>query len=281
MALRLILNADDFGLTPGVNRAIAELHVRGVLTSATLMATGTAFQDAVRIAQANPNLGVGCHVVLTDGIPVSPPASIRTLLGTDGVSFRPSLLHFIRDLLLGRISEDEIKLEARAQMEKLQSAGVRVTHVDTHKHTHIFPSVARALTQAMKTCAVSAIRNPFEPEGTPSHAGLKRRLEIRALNSFQPTYTRAAGGVKTTDGTFGISATGNLHRRTLAELLQTLPRAGTFELLCHPGYNDADLDAVTTRLRNHRQVEMEALLLEIPKILALPNRPQLIHYGDI
>lgn len=281
MAPRLILNADDFGLTPGINQAIAELHANGVLTSATLMATGAAFDDAVRISLANPTLGVGCHVVLTDGVPVSPPSSIRSLLGPDGRSFRPSLIEFIRALLLGRIAEAEIEKEAIAQIEKLQQAGVRVTHVDTHKHTHIFPTVARALTRAMKACSVSAIRNPFEPTGTPSHAGVKRRLEIGILNSFQPAYIEAARGVKTTDGTFGISASGNLHRETLAELLHNLPTEGTFELLCHPGYNDADLDAVTTRLRHHRQVEMEALLVEIPKILAIPNPPQLIHYGDI
>ena len=84
MAPRLIINADDFGLTRGVNRAIAELHQAKALTSATLMATGAAFEDAVAIAHANPTLGVGCHIVLTDGTPVSPPKSIPTLIGSDG-----------------------------------------------------------------------------------------------------------------------------------------------------------------------------------------------------
>src|SRR3984957_10042306 len=108
MAPRLILNADDFGLTPGVNRAIAELHQAGALTSATLMATGPAFDDAVAIAHAHPSLGVGLHIVLTDGLPVSRPASISTLLGPDGRRFRPSLLDFLQALLRGKISETEI-----------------------------------------------------------------------------------------------------------------------------------------------------------------------------
>src|ERR1700729_307855 len=73
VSVRLILNADDFGLTAGINRAIGELHAAGALTSATLMANGPAFDDAVRVASAHPTLGVGCHVVLTDGAPVSPP----------------------------------------------------------------------------------------------------------------------------------------------------------------------------------------------------------------
>jgi predicted glycoside hydrolase/deacetylase ChbG (UPF0249 family) len=281
MAPRLILNADDFGLTPGINRAIAELHAAGCLTSATLMANGPAFDDAVAHALANPSLGIGCHVVLTDGIPVSPADTIPTLLGPDRRTFRPSLPNFIRDVLLGRISEAEIEREATAQIARIQATGIRVTHVDTHKHTHIFPPVARAIIRAMKATSVPAIRNPFEPAGTPSHARPKRRLEISLLHSFQPAYTRAAEDTLTTDGTFGISATGNLNQQTLSEILHTLPNQGTFELLCHPGYNDSGLDAVTTRLRHHRQVEMRALLDQIPEIFSRPNPPQLIHYGDI
>src|SRR5712675_1765891 len=130
MPPRLIINADDFGLTP----AIAELHQAHALTSATLMATGAAFDDAVAIAHANPTLGVGCHIVLTDGTPVSPPKSIPTLIGSDGKNFRPSLVDFIQALLRGAIREDDLEREAVAQVQKLQCAGIRVTHLDTHKH---------------------------------------------------------------------------------------------------------------------------------------------------
>src|SRR3984957_30431 len=124
MAARLIINADDFGLTKGINRAIAELHQAKALTSTTLMATGPAFDDAVAIAHANPSLGVGCHIVLTDGIPVSHPQSIPTLLGADGKTFRPSLIDFVQALLRGAIREDDIAREAGAQIEKLQRAGI-------------------------------------------------------------------------------------------------------------------------------------------------------------
>src|ERR1700761_9770136 len=105
MPARLIINADDFGLTQGINRAIAELHQANALTSATLMATGAAFDDAVAFAHANPPLGVGCHVTLTDGAPVSPPQSIPTLVGPDGINFRPSLGAFVQAGLRGSISE--------------------------------------------------------------------------------------------------------------------------------------------------------------------------------
>src|SRR5258708_34688820 len=101
MPPQLIINADDFGLTPGINRAIAELHQAKALTSATLMATGAAFDDAVAVAHANPALGVGCHILLTDGTPVFPPKRIPTLLAPHRKTFRPSLVDFIQALLRG------------------------------------------------------------------------------------------------------------------------------------------------------------------------------------
>src|SRR6185437_5827911 len=137
MQVRLIINADDFGLTPGVNRAIAELHDAGAVTSATLMATGPAFDDAVAIALARPTLGIGCHIVLVDGTPVSDPATIPTLLGPDRRKFRNSLGDFALGVLRGAIRQDHIQREALAQIQKLQRAGLRLTHADTHKHTHL------------------------------------------------------------------------------------------------------------------------------------------------
>jgi predicted glycoside hydrolase/deacetylase ChbG (UPF0249 family) len=163
MPARLILNADDFGLTRGINRAIAELAAAGALTSATLMASGPAFEDAVAIAHAHPSLGIGCHIVLVDGAPISPPESVPSLLGPGRRNLRPTLRNFLPALFTGRIRAEEIEREAVAQIRKLQSAGIAVTHIDTHKHTHLFPAVARPLLRAAEQCGVRAIRNPFEP----------------------------------------------------------------------------------------------------------------------
>jgi predicted glycoside hydrolase/deacetylase ChbG (UPF0249 family) len=283
MAARLILNADDFGLTRGINRAVAELYAAGALTSATLMANGPAFNDAVAIAKANPGLGVGCHIVLTDGTPVSPPQAVPTLLGKDGQNFRSSLIDFIRDLWLGRIDPAEIEIEALAQVQKLQRAGIDVTHLDTHKHTHVFPPVARELHRIVRYTSVATMRNPFEPHFARqvSHATISRRAQIFALDRFQSRFIKIADKEVFTDGTIGISATGNLNVKVLRDTLAALPESGTFELLCHPGYNDADLDIVTTRLRQHRQIEYNALMSEIPKLLSQPNGPELIHYGNL
>jgi len=287
MASRLIINADDFGLTQGINHAIQELHRSGVLTSTTLMATGPAFDDAVAMAHSNPALGVGCHLVFTDGTPVSSPEHIPTLIGPDRKNFRPSLVSFIRALLLGQIREEDIVREAYAQITRLKQANIQITHVDTHKHTHLFPAIARPLLSVLQSASVHSIRNPFEPLFTQqlAHAGLKRRLQIKALSHLQRHFERYPQihnrQVTTTNGTVGVSATGNLNTTTLTQILDALPDQGTYELVCHPGYNDRDLDRVTTRLRQHREIEMQALLEAIPRRLTQPNAPALIHYGSL
>ncbi|MEO6909755.1 MAG: ChbG/HpnK family deacetylase [Edaphobacter sp.] len=287
MASRLIINADDFGLTPGINRAIEELHQVKALTSATLMATGPAFDGAVAIAHANPSLGIGCHIVLTDGTPASPPEHIPTLLGPDGKTFRPSLLDFVQALLRGAIHEDEIEREALAQIEKLQNAGIEITHLDTHKHTHLFPAVARPLLRVAHRCSIPAIRNPFEPAWSSRLApnALRRRIQFHILSvlgkkSFLALPQLTHGHVLTTNGTIGVSATGELNAESLHTILHAVPE-GTWELVCHPGYNDGALDAITTRLRATRDIEREALLQEIPLAIRTLPALELIHYGQM
>ncbi|SFS17617.1 YdjC-like protein [Granulicella pectinivorans] len=288
MPARLIINADDFGLTPGINRAVCELHHAGAITSTTLMATGPAFEEAVQIALANPTLGVGCHIVLTDGVPVSHPYDIPTLLGADGKTFRPSLMDFAQAVLRGTVRENDILREASAQIQKLQRAGIDITHLDTHKHAHIFPAVSRPLLHIAERCGIGAIRNPFEPgwslalnQGTRA-----RRLVLKALcHYFGPRFLdemrRTQQEVGTTDGTISISATGDLTIHTLAQTLTSIPDHGTWELVVHPGYNDAALDAVTTRLRHHRDVEREALMHQVPALRMHPHSPEFIHYGSV
>jgi predicted glycoside hydrolase/deacetylase ChbG (UPF0249 family) len=289
MAARLILNADDFGLTRGINRAIAELHAAGALTSATLMATGRAFDDAIALSKTHPTLGVGCHIVLTDGSPVSPPHTIPTLLGADGRNFRTSLTDFLIAVLRGKISEAEIELETLAQIQKIQRSGIQVTHLDTHKHTHILPGVARPLLNAAQRCGVPAVRNPFERPWSLrlGSSSLTRSLQVSIIRHLRPRFFALPqirdGLIRTTDGTIGISATGNLNTDTLHAILHALPE-GLCEIVCHPGYNDTDLDAITTRLRDTREIERRALLTAFAKDSSTPLQPspfQLINYRDL
>lgn len=282
---RLIVNADDFGLTDGINRAVAALHGMGALTSATLMASSRRFPEAVALAQRHPALSVGCHVVLVDGPPVAPASAVPSLLAsrTDGAGFRPTLGAFVRDLYLRRIDPAEIEREAVAQIEKLQQAGIQVTHVDTHKHTHMFPPVLDAVARAAVRCGVQAIRNPFEPAwsaaATPN-AGPMRKFQVRLLRRFGANFHSVVKerGLATTDGCVGVLATGNLDRAALDSLLERLPD-GTWELVCHPAYMDDELRATRTRLQESRPTELDALHA-LPELLAKRN-VEAVHFGQL
>jgi hopanoid biosynthesis associated protein HpnK len=277
---RLIVNADDFGLTSGVNRAIVELHGAGAITSTTLMARAAATDEAIAIAGSIPSLRVGCHVILADGEPVLPAHEIPTLIDSKTGRFQSSLSAFLMRLFTGRVRAAEIEAEARAQIESLQSRGLQLTHVDTHKHTHMFPAVLRPVLRAARACSIHAVRNPFEPAWAvraTRRSGLTRAAEVTLLRWLEPVCRRiiAEEGFSTTDGTIAIVGTGALDVPTLRALLHQLP-AGTWELVTHPGYNDADLQRVRTRLRASRQIELAALstLKEFPSI-------ERINFGDL
>jgi chitin disaccharide deacetylase len=282
---QLILNADDFGLTTGINQSIMELHHAGALTSATLMATASHFPAAAAESLANGRaLGVGCHVVLVDGTPALPPHEIPGLAPASG-HFRPSLGAFVTDLLRGAIPEAEIELEATAQIHRLQSAGVHLTHLDTHKHTHMFPAVLRPLLRAARHCGIHAIRNPFEPEwatAATAHAPWTRKLQVRLLRRLRPQFMEniRQAGLATTDGAVGVLATGTLDASTLTQLLDRMPE-GTWELVCHPGYYDQGLDAVATRLKESRATEHSALLEVVPAFRQKHRQTGLIHFGNL
>lgn len=269
MTTRLIVNADDFGLTHGVNRAIVELHEAGVLTSATLMARAAATDEAVELARANPSLGVGCHVVLVDGEPVlSGMRAISNIADPVNGRFEPTLGSFLATLYRtpGQKFDYQIEIEARAQIESLQSRGVALTHVDTHKHTHMFARVLRPVLRAARSYGIRAVRNPFEPAwsiaATPS-APMTRRVQVRLLRMLEKRFRRivAEEGFVTTEGAVGVLATGTLDAGTVAALVRAFPaNGGTYELVTHPGYNDGDLGKVHTRLLESRDTERAALL---------------------
>jgi chitin disaccharide deacetylase len=286
---RLIVNADDFGLTTGVNRGIAEAHTRGIVTSATLMANGPAFDDAVRLANSLPPLSVGCHVVLIDGEPVLDAKRLRSITSTDSRRFRDGLPSFALRALTGRMDSGEIEAEATAQIRKLQSAGLSVTHLDTHKHTHLFPAVLRPLLRAARACGVRAIRNPFGPRKPLTPNALLSRpnlwtryAEVRLLRGLAARfYDVATGeGLLTPDGTFGIVVTGALDEKLFRAIAAIIPE-GTWEFVCHPGYNDDDLKSVKTRLRASREVELHLLTMPEARELLLQQGVELISYREL
>jgi chitin disaccharide deacetylase len=269
---RLIINADDFGLAPGVNRAIVELQQAGALSSTTLMATAPFFSPAVYMAFAQPKLAVGCHVVLVDGSPCLHPQDVPSLLDPlDPSRFRNSVGSFFADVLRGRIREQEIEAEVVAQIRRIQSGGLTVSHIDSHKHVHALPRVLAPLLRAARQCGVHCVRNPFEPwwslQATRSAGGLRRTM-VHAMRTQRRGFTRLTSkhGMMSADGSIGLLATGILDESVLRSLVSAMPE-GTWELVCHPGYRDVFLNQTRTRLRAERETERSALLGVIPEAL--------------
>jgi len=271
---KLIVNADDFGLTAGVNRAIMEAHNGGVVSSTTLMANGAAFADAVTAARSAPNLSVGCHVVLVDGTPVSPADAADTLVAIRSAEpdkFYSRLSAFAARAMLGGFDRDQLVAEVTAQIRKIQATGLQVTHLDTHKHAHIFPEILVALLRAARICGVRAIRNPIVPvKALPARLFKgkrelwKRYGQVRMLHTFSRQFLQRTkrAGLLTPDGVIGVIETGSVENAGYSSLLRqtlaSLPE-GTWELVCHPGYNDADLRAIRTRLLDSREEERRLL----------------------
>jgi hopanoid biosynthesis associated protein HpnK len=283
---RLIINADDFGLTSGVNLAIAKSGWCGAITSTTIMANGPAFSEAVSLAKTTPQLKTGCHIVLIDGKAVA--SSLPSLTDRRG-QFRTSLMDFAGAAVSKRLAAKEVQREAEAQIRKIQSAGVALTHVDSHKHTHIFPQVLRPVLRAARACGIRAVRNPFEParswpreEVARAPALWLRAAGVITFQLFAADFRRTIReeGMRSTDGTVGIAVTGKLDQKMLLAILGALPE-GTWELVCHPGYADADLQAAGTRLVESRQVELEALTSEATKKAIGELGIELISYAEV
>lgn len=281
------MNADDFGLTRGVNRAIFEAHARGIVTSTTLMANSVAFEEAVQLAKSDDGWSVGCHVVLLDGQPLCESPRVSSLVqGKNDRVFRDGIAGFAARALTARIDSEQVEAETTAQIRKLQLHGVKVSHLDSHKHTHMFPAALEGILSAARTCGITAIRNPFEVVAA-NFARAQRRLwkryaQVKTLRGLAGGFRRAVtkAGLRTPDGTLGIVATGHLNGDLFQRIADNMPE-GTWEFVCHPGYVDSDLDGIRTRLRAQRAEELKVLTSPEAKTALERRGIELISYNQL
>ncbi|MCZ2157351.1 MAG: ChbG/HpnK family deacetylase [Bryobacterales bacterium] len=246
----LIVNADDFGFTADVNDGIAHAHRNGILTATTLMANGAAFDHAVQLARELPSLDIGCHFVLVgDGHSLVPP--YRKLPG--------SVAKLAAAVFLGRL---DVEAELDAQLQRIVSAGIRPLHIDTHKHTHLLPPVLNAIVRVAHRYGVRFIRRPFDlplGSGMPQIPFMKRQTAHGiALQRARFRRILAANGYRSTDHFAGFQITGRFEAAHLVSLLATLPDGST-ELMTHPGFRREELTAAPTRLKQSREIELQAL----------------------
>ena len=263
----VIINADDFGLTRGVNEGIIKAFKDGILTSTTAMVNMPAFENAVVLAKENPGLGIGIHLVATLGRPVLPAGRIPGLVGSDGL-FHRKYAFLVRNLVLGKIKIKEIEAEFSAQIEKFGNTGLRLTHVDSHQHVHMFPPILDVVVRLCKKYNISKIRKPNEryvisrnvTRGKITYFVQKGQFDRRILSIFSHLadgkFTR--NRIATTDYCYGILHGGEMREELLENMLYSL-KDGTTEIVCHPGYVDAELRELNLWISEQRRMELNAL----------------------
>lgn len=266
-----MVNADDFGFTPDVNEGIIEAHRRGILTATTLMANGDAFDDAVRLAHEVPTLDVGCHLVLVGG----------TALGS-GKPLPSTAGHLLAALARRQIRPYD---ELRAQVKRIVDAGIRPTHLDTHKHTHLAPPVLEAVARLAEEFGIQWVRRPFDFPLQASWKGvvpLMQRLTSRSLELLRRRFHRVleTHHCRTTDHFAGFQITGRLRTAELIDLVVSLPEGST-ELMCHPGKNGPALRQARTRLKESRERELEALTAASVRDALERCGVELVNYGQL
>lgn len=288
---QLIVNADDFGLTVQVSRGILDAYQQGIVTSTTLIANGEAFKAAVAMSRLAPDLGVGVHLNLSEGRPVSPPSAISSLVDARGrLRWTPGRLW--KAILKRQVSLAEIEAELRAQTAKICRAGISPTHLDGHKHVHVLPGITGIVIRLAQEFGIPSVRCPVEehpglwPFFQTVHGlragALKQYLVARGVSAFARHFRQKlqSTGFQYPVHFYGLSETGFLDTGAAQEVLRRLPD-GLSELMCHPGYLDPELVETGTRLLGQREVEIRALTATGLRKLAVDQGIQFVSYREL
>ena len=279
---QLIINADDFGLHPLINKGIIEGHRRGMITSTSLMPSAPAFEEAVQLAKETPLLGVGIHLTLVGGVKPVCRSGINSLLNSEGV-FAEDYTVFVKKWYTDSIKKAEVEKELRAQIEKVLAAGIVPTHIDSHQHMHVLPGIAGLVIRLCGEYGFSKIRMPGEGMlwSGGFKAGLGRKIGRDGL-SFCTMLAKAKAkraGLIYPQHFFGMLAGGNLNAALVANILQNLPD-GTSEIMTHPGSNNILL-AQKFKWGYHWHDELNAFLDAANKKTVQEHGIKLINFGGL
>ena len=253
---RLIVNADDFGRSPGINEAVIRAHREGILTTTSLMVNEPACEEAVRLARENPNLGVGLHLTLLCGHSALAPEQIPGLVTTQREFTNNPAAAGFRYFFQGKLRE-QLRQEIRAQFERFRATGLRLDHVNGHLHLHLHPTIFRMLMEDAVQLGIERVRLTFDPfrlnlrlasghlAYRALHVGIFHCLSARARPVLR------ARGMRHTDAVFGLLQNARVDEAYVGRLLVNLP-AGDSELYSHPSLDEfrSEFDAlISPRVR--------------------------------
>jgi len=247
LAKRLIINGDDFGLSPEVNSGILTAHREGILTNTSLMVNGPAREEAVILAKVTPTLGVGLHLTLVLGQSTLPPREIPGLVDAGGY-FPSDPVKAGMQYFFDRSLRPSLLRECRAQIETFLATGLALSHIDGHLNLHLHPTILSLLLELTREYPLKAIRLTRENLWTsltldPTDAMRKvREGAIFSLLSLYAQRRLRAAGLRFPDHLFGLHQSGNVNEAYLLGLIPRL-RSGVTEIYCHPSLTPAHPEA--------------------------------------
>lgn len=255
---QLVVTADDFGADVAVNEAVEEAHRSGVLSAASLMVGAPAAEDAVARARRLPKLGVGLHLVLVEGRPVLRPADIPDLVGEEG-SFRTDMAALGAEIFFRPSVRRQLEAEILAQFEAFAATGLRLDHVNTHKHYHLHPTILAAILRIGPRFGMQALRAPIEPQAVLAKVEPQAKPPPAWITAPWAALGRARArrsGLAAPDQVFGLQWSGAMTADRLAGVVRHLPE-GLSEIYLHP----ATVDAYPGSAPGYRYVdEFQALI---------------------
>ena len=261
---RVILTADDFGLSEGVNEAVERAHRQGLLSTASLMVAGPAAADAVRRARTMPDLRVGLHLVVVEGASVRPSA-VKGLVDAAG-DFSSDQVGAAIDYFFWPKQRKQLRSEIRSQFSAFAKTGLRLDHANAHKHMHLHPTVGRMLVQVGAGFGLKAVRVPQEPAAVLARAGTRVGLGARLLAMWSAKLRAQVqrAGMVANDHVFGIAWSGHMTAERLVRLAPHLP-PGLSEIYFHPA---ASRDGRLRELMPAYEHEAELAALLSPEVRA-------------
>jgi len=277
--IRLVVNADDFGLSPAISRGILRAHRDGIVTSTSLLGNVADLEGTRALLAQAPSLGVGVHLALTGGAPVAPPDRIPSLLAPDG-RFHTRGRDLIAAWARGRVSSEEIERELEAQVARIREAGLAIDHLDTHHHLGFLPAIGRAVERVARRHGVEGIRSAVERPTLAWVTEPRRGLEAGVLTGLAWLTRQQLGARRHGPQSWGYVEAGHLDEIRILEIIGRLG-PGPHELICHPGEEDAEGAAVEEPDRYQRTAELASLTSEKVRRALGRRSIRLCRWGDL
>jgi chitin disaccharide deacetylase len=277
--IRLVVNADDFGMSAAISRGILRAHNAGIVTSTSLMGNVADLAGAKSALAGAPNLGVGVHLALCGGRPVSAPDNIRSLLAPNG-AFWPRGQDFIAAWVKGRIVPAEVERELDAQVARVRNAGIAVDHLDTHHHLGFLPVVGRAVEAVARRHDIAGIRSAVESPTLAWVTDPRRGLEAGVLTLSAWLTRRQMGARRHGPQSWGYVESGHLDEIRTLEIVGRLG-PGAHELICHPGEAAAEGEAAEASARYQRTAELASLTSAKVRRALERRNVSLCRWGDL